>query len=94
VRRIIPKDLEGFDAVIHLAELSNDPLSELNPRITYNINHRGSVALAQACKAAGVTRFAYTSSCSVYGAAEDGGERSEQSVPNPQTAYARCKVSG
>jgi nucleoside-diphosphate-sugar epimerase len=87
-----PKDVEGFDAVVHLAELSNDPLSELNERTTYEINHLGSVTLARACKAAGVPRFVYTSSCSVYGAAEDAGERSEQSAPNPQTAYARCKV--
>jgi nucleoside-diphosphate-sugar epimerase len=92
VRRIIPKDVEGFDAVVHLAELSNDPLGELNERTTYAINHAGSVALARACKAVGVRRFVYTSSCSVYGAAEDGGERSEESAPNPQTAYAKCKV--
>jgi nucleoside-diphosphate-sugar epimerase len=92
VRRITPKDVDGFEAVVHLAELSNDPVGELNERTTYEINHLGSVALARACKAAGVPRFVYTSSCSVYGAAEDGGERNEQSAPNPQTAYARCKV--
>jgi nucleoside-diphosphate-sugar epimerase len=92
VRRITVTDVEGFDAVVHLAELSNDPLSELNERTTYEINHLGSVALAQTCKRAGVPRFVYTSSCSVYGAAEDGDERREQSAPNPQTAYARCKV--
>jgi nucleoside-diphosphate-sugar epimerase len=92
VRRITAKEVEGFDAVVHLAELSNDPLSELNERTTYDINHHGSVTLAQTCKEAGVPRFIYTSSCSVYGAAEDGGERTEQSAPNPQTAYARCKV--
>ncbi len=92
VRRILPKDVEGFDAVVHLAELSNDPLSELSENTTYNINHLGSVALARACKEAGVSRFVYTSSCSVYGAAADGGERNEQSAPEPQTAYARCKV--
>jgi nucleoside-diphosphate-sugar epimerase len=92
VRRITPKDVEGFDAVVHLAELSNDPLGELNERTTYEINHLGSVTLARACKEAGVPRFVYTSSCSVYGAAEDGGERSEQSAPSPQTAYAKCKV--
>jgi nucleoside-diphosphate-sugar epimerase len=92
VRRITPKDVEGFDAVVHLAELSNDPLGELNERATYDINHRGSVTLARTCKQADVRRFVYTSSCSVYGAAEDGGERNEQSAPNPQTAYARCKV--
>ena len=92
VRRIMPKDVEGFDATVHLAELSNDPLSELSERTTYDINHLGSVTLARACKAAGVPRFIYTSSCSVYGAAGDGGERDEQSAPNPQTAYAKCKV--
>jgi nucleoside-diphosphate-sugar epimerase len=92
IRRITPKDVEGFDAVVHLAELSNDPLGELNERTTYEINHLGSVTLARVCKEAGVARFVYTSSCSVYGAAEDGGERNEQSAPNPQTAYARCKV--
>src|SRR5215831_2360607 len=92
VRRMTPKDVEGFDGVVHLAELSNDPLGGLNERTTYDINHLGSVTLARACKTAGVPRFVYTSSCSVYGAAEDGGERSEQSAPNPQTAYAKCKV--
>jgi len=93
VRRITPKDVEGFDAVVHLAELSNDPLGELNERTTYEINHRGSVTLARACKQAGVPRFVYTSSCSVYGAADDGGERTERSAPNPQTAYASAKCS-
>jgi nucleoside-diphosphate-sugar epimerase len=92
VRRIAAKDVKGFDAVVHLAELSNDPLGELSERTTYEINHLGSVTLAQACKEAGVPRFVYTSSCSVYGAAEGGGDRDEQSVPNPQTAYAKCKV--
>lgn len=92
VRRIAPEDLRGFDAVVHLAELSNDPLGELNEQTTYDINHLASVALARACKQAGVARFVYTSSCSVYGAADDGNERTESSTPNPQTAYARCKV--
>jgi nucleoside-diphosphate-sugar epimerase len=92
VRRITRKDVQGFDAVVHLAELSNDPLGELSERTTYDINHLGSVSLAKACKEAGVPRFIYTSSCSVYGAAEDGDERTELSRPDPQTAYARCKV--
>jgi nucleoside-diphosphate-sugar epimerase len=92
IRRITAKDVQGFDAVVHLAELSNDPLGEMNQSITYEINHLGSVALARACKEAGVPRFVYTSSCSVYGAAEDGRERDEKSAPNPQTAYAKCKV--
>jgi nucleoside-diphosphate-sugar epimerase len=92
VRRVTHRDVEGFDAVVHLAELSNDPLGEMSERTTYDINHLGSVSLAKACKEAGVPRFIYTSSCSVYGAAEDGQERTEMSRPNPQTAYARCKV--
>jgi nucleoside-diphosphate-sugar epimerase len=92
VRRITADDVRGFEAVVHLAELSNDPLSDLSERLTYEINHLGSVGLARACKEAGVARLVYTSSCSVYGAAEDGAERDEQSAPNPQTAYAKCKV--
>ncbi len=92
IRRITRTDVEGFDAVVHLAELSNDPIGELSERTTYDINHAGSVSLARACKEAGVSRFVYTSSCSVYGAADDGSERTEESAPNPQTAYARCKV--
>ena len=92
IRTITASDVDGFDAIVHLAELSNDPLSEHDPRITYDINHRGSVNLARACVAAGVPRFVYTSSCSVYGAASDGAERTEESEPLPQTAYAKCKV--
>ena len=91
IRHITVQDLEGFDAVIHLAELSNDPLGEHDPEKTYAINHRGSVALAEKAKAAGVTRFVYASSCSVYGAAGDDA-KTELSPVNPQTAYAHCKV--
>jgi nucleoside-diphosphate-sugar epimerase len=92
VRQVRAQDIEGYDAVVHLAELSNDPLGEQDPRTTYDINHRGSVELARKAKQAGVARFVYTSSCSVYGAAEDGETRIETSAPNPQTAYAKCKV--
>ena len=67
LRGITREDVEGFDAVVHLAELSNDPLGENNPEVTREINHQGSVNLARAAKEAGVTRFVYTSSCSVYG---------------------------
>ncbi len=91
IRAIAEEDLRGFDAVAHLAELSNDPLGQLNPEITYEINHRGSVELARMARAAGVERFVYTSSCSVYGLGEDG-YRTEESETNPQTAYARSKV--
>ena len=92
IRQITPKDVEGYDAVVHLAELSNDPLGEHNASITYDINHRGSVNLATACKTAGVPRFVYTSSCSVYGAAADGSDRDENSDTNALTAYAKCKL--
>jgi nucleoside-diphosphate-sugar epimerase len=91
VRRIRPEDLEGADAVVHLAELSNDPLGENDPELTAAINHRGSVALARAAREAGVRRFVYASSCSIYGAGGDGA-KTEASEFAPQTAYARCKV--
>lgn len=82
--------LRGFDAVAHLAELSNDPLGQSNPTATYAINHIGSVSLAEKCKAAGVPRFVYASSCSAYGVAS--GLVDETSPVNPQTVYAKCKV--
>jgi nucleoside-diphosphate-sugar epimerase len=91
IRRIKPQDLEGFDAVVHMAELSNDPLGESNRDVTFDINHQGSLALASAAKSAGVSRFVYTSSCSVYGVA-DQEVVDESSRVNPQTAYAECKV--
>ena len=84
-------DLAGFDAVIHLAELSNDPLGENNPALTHVINHQGSVNLAKNAKRAGVSRFIYTSSCSVYGLGS-GDFLTEESPVNPQTAYAVCKT--
>ena len=91
IRHADEQDLAGFDAVAHLAELSNDPLGQFNPDITLKINHEGSIRLAQLCREAGVRRFIYTSSCSVYGAGSDGW-KDESSDPNPQTAYAKCKV--
>ena len=91
IRHVALRDVVGYDAVVHLAELSNDPLCEHDPRTTFAINHEGSVALAQTCREAGVPRFVYTSSCSVYGAGSDA-PRTEESATDPQTAYARCKV--
>lgn len=91
IRHITEEDLKGFEAVVHLAELSNDPLGQLNPEITYQINHRGSVELAKKCKTVGILRFVYTSSCSVYGVGTDD-LRTEESETHPQTAYAKCKV--
>ncbi|MEA4907906.1 MAG: SDR family oxidoreductase [Chloroflexi bacterium] len=91
IRNITTQDLEGYDAVIHLAELSNDPLGQHNPEVTYQINHIGSVELAKRAKAAGVQQFIYTSSCSVYGVGTDD-IKNEETPPQPQTAYAQCKV--
>ena len=71
LRDLTPADLEGFDAVVHLAALSNDPLGNLDSQLTYDINHLASVKLATLAKEAGVTRFVFSSSCSTYGAAGD-----------------------
>ncbi len=90
IRQLDEGDLEGFDAVVHMAELSNDPLGALIPSVTYVVNHQGSVRLAELAKKAGVSRFVYMSSCSVYGVAE--GEVDEFAAVNPQTAYAECKA--
>ncbi len=68
LREITEQDLEGCDAVAHLAELSNDPLGQNKPEVTHRINHKGSVSLAEKARAVGIRRFVYTSSCSVYGA--------------------------
>jgi nucleoside-diphosphate-sugar epimerase len=91
IRLVEEYELVGFDAVVHLADLSNDPLGQLNPEITYRTNHEGGVVLAQKCKQAGVGRFIYSSSCSVYGAGT-GDYKTEESETDPQTAYAQCKV--
>lgn len=90
-RNVEVDDLRGFDAVAHLAELSNDPLGELKPHVTFKINHLGSATFAEKCKEAGVQRFVYSSSCSVYGLESDG-FRTEESETDPQTAYAQCKI--
>jgi nucleoside-diphosphate-sugar epimerase len=91
IRDIEASDLEGFDAVLHLAGLSNDPLGFFNPEITYEINHLAAVRLAELAKLAGVTRYIFSSSCSNYGA---GGEEllDEQSAFNPVTPYGISKV--
>jgi len=91
LRHVTAEDLTGVEAVVHLAELSNDPLGELAPEVTYKINHQGSVRLARLARQAGVERFVYMSSCSVYGVAT-GGDVTETSPVNPLTAYAECKV--
>lgn len=91
LREVTLDDLQGFDAIVHLAELSNDPLGKLNPEITFKINHEGSVRLAVLSKQAGIKRFIYASSCSVYGEGNDN-YKTEKSEVNPQTAYAECKT--
>ncbi|WP_299050366.1 NAD(P)-dependent oxidoreductase [uncultured Nocardioides sp.] len=91
-RDVAATALAGRDVVVHLAELSNDPLGELDPDLTVAINHRGSVRLADLAAEAGVGRFVYFSSCSVYGATGDA-IVDEEGPTNPLTAYARCKVA-
>lgn len=91
IRRVQVSDLEGFDAVVHLAELSNDPLGHRHPGATYAINGDGSAQLATRAKQAGVRRFVYSSSCSVYGAG-GGDVKTEQSPTAPLTPYADCKL--
>ena len=91
LRDVTPSQLEGFDAVIHLAALSNDPLGALAPELTYDINHHASVRLARLAKDAGVQRFLYASTCSVYGAA--GTDLVTETAPlRPLTPYAESKV--
>jgi nucleoside-diphosphate-sugar epimerase len=91
IRDVERADVEGFDAVLHLAGLSNDPLGDLNPDLTYDINYQASVNLAKLAKQAGVERFIFSSSCSNYGA---GGQDwlTEESAFNPVTPYGESKV--
>jgi nucleoside-diphosphate-sugar epimerase len=91
VRDVTVADLAGLDAVVHLAALSNDPVSDLNPAVTYAINHEGSVHLARVAKQAGVGRYLLASSCSNYGAAGEG-MVDETGALNPVTAYGQSKV--
>jgi nucleoside-diphosphate-sugar epimerase len=91
VRDVTAGDLDGFDAVLHLAALSNDPIGDLNPECTYAVNHRASVSLARAAKRAGVKRYLFSSSCSLYGAA--GRDWIEETADfNPVTPYGESKV--
>lgn len=91
IRKIDKADLKGVDAVVHLAALSNDPLCELNPKITYDINHKASVRLAKLAKELGIKRFVFASSQGMYGIAKNG-MVNEDSPKNPLTAYAKSKL--
>lgn len=93
VRDVAPRDLAGFDAVVHLAALSNDPLGDLSPDWTYAINRDGTVALARAAREAGVSRFVFASSCSMYGAADGDAALDETAPLRPLTPYAESKVA-
>src|ERR1700730_1908146 len=92
LRDLKPSDLEGFDAVINLAGLSNDRLGDLNPSLPYEINHAASVQLAKLSKKAGVGRFLFSSSCSTYGAASPEELLDERAEFRPVTPYGRSKV--
>jgi len=92
VRSLTPRDLDGFDCVMHLAAISNDPMGDLDPEITRAINARGSIALARAAKTAGVPRFLFSSSCSIYGQAE-GRALDERDALNPVSVYAESKIA-
>jgi nucleoside-diphosphate-sugar epimerase len=91
IRDAEPTDVETFDAVIHLAALSNDPLGDFDPDLTYDINHQATVHLARLARQAGVPRFLFSSSCSNYGAAGDG-LLDESASFNPVTPYGESKV--
>src|SRR5262245_43202352 len=91
LRDIEKSDVEGFDAIVHLGALSNDPIGNMNSGWTRDINHHASVKLAEAAKAAGVRRFLFSSSCIMYGLSE--AQFVDETAPlNPQTEYARSKV--
>ncbi len=92
VRDVEVGSLDGFDAVVHLAALSNDPLGDLDADLTYGINHRATVRLAQIAREAGVERFVFSSSCSNYGAASGSGLLDEDGTQNPVTPYGISKV--
>lgn len=92
LRDVGPEQLQGIDAVVHLAALSNDPLGSLDPEITYEINHQASSRLARLAKEAGVQRFLYASTCSVYGTSGGDALVDEDAPLRPVTPYAESKV--
>ena len=91
IRALTPRDLEGHDAVMHLAALSNDPMGEINQQLTYDINRDASIQLAKLAKQANVSRFLFAGSCSVYGQGKKP-DLEETDPLNPLTAYAKSKI--
>jgi len=92
VRDVTAAELEGFDAIVHLAALSNDPLGDLDPSLTDDVNHKGTLHLARAAHDAGVRRFIFASSCSMYGVSGTDDPLDEDAPLRPMTAYAESKV--
>ena len=92
VRDVTPEDLSGVDGIVHLAALSNDPLGDLDPALTHDVNTSGTLHLARAAKEAGVRRFVFASSCSIYGATGGDDLLDEDAPLSPVTAYAESKV--
>ena len=91
LRDVGPEHLAGIDAVVHLAALCNDPIGNLNPDLTYKVNHRSAVGLARSAKRAGVRRFLFSSSCSLYGAGDEA-LLDETAGFAPVTPYGRSKI--
>jgi nucleoside-diphosphate-sugar epimerase len=91
IRKVTKNDLKGIDAIIHLAALSNDPMGEINPNLTEEVNYKSTIKLARLAKKAGVKRFIFSSSCSIYGIAKSD-TVDENSEVNPLTAYAKSKI--
>jgi nucleoside-diphosphate-sugar epimerase len=92
LRDVRPEHCAGYDAVAHLAALCNDPLGNINPDLTYDVNHRSTVRLAEAAKAAGVPRFLFSSSCSLYGKGNDDRPLDENADFMPVTPYGESKI--
>lgn len=92
IRDVEIDDLRGYDAVVHLAAICNDPLGALDPEVTVDINYRATVRLAEVARRAGVSRFIFSSSCSMYGVGDCGRALDETASFNPQTVYAHSKV--
>lgn len=92
LRDVRPEHCAGVDAVVHLAALCNDPLGDLDPQLTFDVNHHSTVRLAEAAKVAGATRFLFSSSCSLYGASGSDGLLTEDAEFAPVTPYGESKV--